>query len=304
VTVLEIIQRSADFLQPRGVDSPRLQIELMLAHVLNLPRLQLYLNFERALSEGELARLREMVKRRAAREPLQHILGSTSFCGLEIKCSPAALVPRPETELLAERAWQFLSEMNRGTAGGPQPSEAGRSRDGAPCHPAALDIGTGTGCIAIALALNVPNALIHSVDVSDLALALARENAANNKVTGQIQFHLGDAFAVLPGASQFDVIVSNPPYIPSAEINSLQPEVRDFDPKLALDGGADGLDFCRRIANQAPPFLKSDGRLMVEFGDGQAEALKNIFSGENWIVDEIVADYSARPRILIARRGK
>src|SRR5688572_26305284 len=111
VTVLEIIQRSTEFLQQKGVDSPRLQIELMLAQVLNLPRLKLYLNFERALTETELARLREMVKRRAAREPLQHILGSTSFCGLEIKCSRAALIPRPETEVLAERAWQFLAPL-------------------------------------------------------------------------------------------------------------------------------------------------------------------------------------------------
>jgi release factor glutamine methyltransferase len=299
VTVLEVIQRSANFLQQRGVDTARLQIELMLAHVLNLPRLKLYLNFERALSEGELARLREMVKRRAAREPLQHILGSISFCGLEIKCSPAALVPRPETELLAERAWQFLGETNQGRAGRSQPSEGS-----VPCQPAALDIGTGTGCIAIALAVNAPNALIHSVDVSHEALALARENAADNHVTEQIQFHLGDFFTALPGGSRFDAIVSNPPYIPSDEINSLPPEVRDFDPKLALDGGADGLDFYRRIAKEAPPFLKSGGRLMVEFGDGQAEALKNIFSGEKWIVDEIVADYSARPRILIARPGE
>ena len=301
MTVLEVIQRSADFLQERGVDSPRLQIELMLGHVLNLPRLKLYLNFERALSEAELARLREMVQRRGGREPLQHILGSTSFCGLEIKCSPAALVPRPETELLAESAWQFLTEMNQGRAGCPQPAEPRRGEDTAPYHSAALDVGTGTGCIAIALAANTRNAVIHSVDVSDDALVLAKENAANNKVTDRIQFHLGDAFTVLPGENQFDLIVSNPPYIPSSEISSLQPEVRDFDPKLALDGGADGLDFYRRIAKEAPPFFKSHGKLMLEFGDGQAEALKKIFSGEKWIVDEIVADYSARPRILIAR---
>lgn len=284
MTVLEVIQRSSEFLQQRGVDSPRLQIELMLAHVLHLPRLKLYLNFERVLSEAELACLREMVKRRAAREPLQHILGSASFCGLEIKCSPAALIPRPETELLAERAWQFLSTLNS------RPSTV-------------LDLGTGTGCIAIALAVKAPDAVVHAVDVSDDALALAQENAAANQVAERIVFHQGDAFAAVPESVTFDLIVSNPPYIPSPEIHSLQPEVRDFDPKLALDGGVDGLDFYRRMAREAPRFLKPHGKLMLEFGDGQAGALKNIFSSEKWIVDEIIADYSARPRILMARLG-
>ena len=284
VTVLEIIRRSSEFLEKKGVESPRLQIELMLAHVLQMPRLKLYLNFERLLNEAELNRLREMVKRRAAREPLQHILGSASFCGLEIKCSRAALIPRPETELLAERAWQFLSVLNS------QPTSV-------------LDLGTGTGCLAVAIAKKVP-ATVHAIDVSTEALALARENAALHEVAERIAFHHGDAFAALPGAMQFDLIVSNPPYIASEEIATLDAEVRDFDPKLALDGGADGLNFYRRIAAEAPPFLKPGGRLMVEFGDGQAPELEKIFSGEKWIVEEIVADYSSRPRILIARRSE
>jgi len=304
VTVLEIIQRSTSFLEAKGVESPRLQIELMLAHVLNMPRLKLYLNFERALSEAEVNRLREMVKRRAAREPLQHILGTTSFCGLEIKCSCAALVPRPETELLAEQGWKFLStDSARGGAGFPQPA-ARRGEDTAPYQsPTALDLGTGSGCIAIALAVKAPTAQIHAIDISADALALAKENAAKNNVAERITFYLGDGFAALPPDLKFDLIVSNPPYIAADEISSLQPEVRDFDPKLALEGGVDGLDFYRRIATQARPFLKSSGKLMAEFGDGQAGEIKKIFSGEKWIVDEIVADYSSRPRILIARPG-
>lgn len=285
MTVLEIIQRSTEFLQHKGVDSPRLQIELMLAQVLNLPRLKLYLNFERALSETELARLREMVKRRATREPLQHILGSTSFCGLEIKCSRAALIPRPETELLAERAWQFLSTLN---------SESST----------VLDLGTGTGCIATAIAVNVLSAHVHAVDVSREALGLAKENAAANKVSDRVTFHLGDSFSALPAGLKFDAIVSNPPYLVSSEIATLQAEVRDFDPILALDGGADGLEFHRRIAREAPAFLKAHGKLMLEFADGQAQEVKTVFTAENWVVDEIVADYSARPRILIARTGQ
>lgn len=282
MTVLEVIQRTTDFLQQKGVESPRLQIELMLGHVLKVPRLKLYLNFERALNESELSCVREMVKRRASREPLQHILGSTSFCGLEIKCSRSALVPRPETELLAERGWQFLSTLN------PRPSTA-------------LDFGTGTGCIAIALANKAPQAAIHAIDISTEALALARENVAKSNCTDRITFHEGDGFAALPNGLQFDLIVSNPPYIAAEEISTLQQEVRDFDPRLALDGGADGLDFYRRIAKEAACFLKAGGRLMAEFGDGQAEDVKKIFSDENWIVEEIVADYSSHARILIAR---
>lgn len=298
MTVLEIIQRSAPFLEQKGVESPRLQIELMLAHVLKLPRLKLYLNFDRALSEPELAALREMVKRRAAREPLQHILGSTSFCGLEIKSTRAALVPRPETELLAERAWKFL----RAPACGPQ--DAGPEAGAPELEPSlVLDLGTGTGCLALALAKNAPAAHVHAVDVSPDALALARENAAAGGLSERITFHLGDAFAALPAGLRFDLVVSNPPYIASAEIATLEPEVRDFDPRLALDGGGDGLEFYRRLAREAAPFLKPGARMMVEFGDGQAGDLKKIFSGEKWIVDEIVADYSARPRILIARPG-
>jgi release factor glutamine methyltransferase len=282
VTVLEVIQRSANFLEQKEVEAPRLQIELMLAHALGLPRLKLYLNFERVLNETELNRVREMVKRRANREPLQHILGSTSFCGLEIKCSRAALVPRPETELLAERGWQFLSTLNSPVS-------------------TALDFGTGTGCIAIALAIKAPQAVVHALDISAEALALARENAAKSNCTDRVAFHEGDGFAALPSGLQFDLIVSNPPYIAAEEIDTLQQEVRDFDPRLALDGGRDGLDFYRRISKEAPPFLRPGGKLMAEFGDGQAEEVKKIFSDENWIVEEIVADYSSRARILIAR---
>jgi release factor glutamine methyltransferase len=303
VTVLEVIQRSAEFLQQKGVESPRLQIELMLAYVLAVPRLKLYLNFDRVLSDTEVSRVREMVKRRGAREPLQHILGSTSFCGLEIKCSPAALIPRPETELLAERAWKFLAEVDQGRAGCLQPA-ARRGEDTAPYLPTALDVGTGSGCIAIVIAVNALKARIHAVDVSADALKLAKENAARHNVGDRIEFIEGDMFAVLAKGLQFDLIVNNPPYIASEEIKSLQPEVRDFDPMLALDGGTDGLEFHRRIAREAPTFLRSHGKLMLEFADGQAEDVKKVFTSENWIVEEIVADYSSRPRILIARRGE
>lgn len=282
MTVLEAIQKSAEFLGRKGVDSPRLQAELLLAHQLKLPRMKLYLNFERPLAPAETDALREMVRRRAQREPLQHIVGSTSFCGLELAVNRDALIPRPETELLAELGWQFL---------------AGRTAPPV----TALDLGTGSGCLAIALAVKCPATQVTATDLSGAALALARANADRHAVAERIQFVEGDGFAPLPTGAQFDLIVSNPPYIPSAEIDTLQPEVRDHDPRLALDGGADGVEFYRRLAQDGAACLKPDGRLMVEFGDGQAGALREIFSVQKWIVEAVREDYSQRPRILVAR---
>ena len=304
MTVLEAIQKSADFLAKKGVESPRLQTELLLAHLLKLPRMKLYLNFDRALTAAETDALRELVKRRGQREPLQHLTGSTSFCGYEIAVNRHALVPRPETELLAEAGWQFLSTLN------PQPSTA-------------LDFGTGTGCIAIALAARCPAARVTAIDLSPDALALARENAARNGVADRIEFVLGNGFAPLEdrrverprepketassagGSSgvsprRFDLIISNPPYIPTAEIATLQPEVRDFDPRPALDGGPDGLDFYRRLAKTAAPLLKPAGKFMAEFGDGQTDDVRRIFEAEKWIVEAVREDYSHRPRLLVA----
>jgi release factor glutamine methyltransferase len=298
VTVLEAIQKSTEFLAKKGVESPRLQAELLLAHLLKMPRMKLYLNFERALAPAETDALRELVKRRGRREPLQHITGSVSFCGLEIAVNRQALVPRPETELLAEAGWQFLNREGR-RAGDPNSGTAARhpSPNG---FPTVLDFGTGTGCIAIALAVKCPGAKITATDVSEEALALAGENAARHNVTGQIQFLRGDGFEAFPTDESFDLIISNPPYIPSDEIATLQPEVRDFDPRMALDGGADGLDFYRRLGKEVKSFLKPDGRIMLEFGDGQDGAIRKIFEAEKWIVEAVKEDYSHRARILIA----
>jgi release factor glutamine methyltransferase len=278
VTVLEAIQKSSEFLAKRGVESPRLQTELLLALLLKMPRMKLYLNFDHALTDTETDALRELVKRRGQREPLQHITGSVSFCGFEITVNRNALVPRPETEILAESGWQYLSSLN---------------------SPTAVDLGTGTGCIAIALAAKSPNAKIIALDISPGALTLAKENAAKNNVTGCVSFLQSDGFAALPKDTQFDLVISNPPYIPTAEIETLQPEVKDFDPRGALDGGADGLDFYRMLAVKAKPFLKPGGKIMLEFGDGQAPAIREIFENEKWIVEAVKDDYSQRARILI-----
>jgi release factor glutamine methyltransferase len=280
---LEVIQRSSEFLARKGVESPRLQIELLLAHVLQVPRLKLYLNFERRLTDSELDALRAMVTRRGEREPQQHILGSVSFCGLEMEVNREVLIPRAETELLAERACEHLARLG---------SQA----------PIILDFGTGSGCLAIALAVQCPAAQVHALEISEAALAVARRNAHRHKVGERIRFHCGPDLAALPAGLQFALLVSNPPYIASGEIAALQPEVRDHDPRPALDGGPDGLKFFRLLATEAAARMTPGGCAMLEFGDGQGEAVSDIFSQQGWRIEAIEKDYSGRARILIARR--
>src|SRR5258705_3570557 len=218
--------------------------------------MQLYLNFERVLTEEEVNRLRELVKRRGQREPLQHIVGTTSFCGLEILVNRNVLIPRPETELLAERGWQFLNQIST--------VRSGSSNEVVN----ALDFGTGSGCLAIALAEKCPAAAFHAIDASKEALEVARQNAARLRASERIHFWLGEGLQTIPDAVSFNLIISNPPYIPTTEIETLQPEVKDFDPRQALDGGMDGLDFYRQLASEVRARLRPGGKIMVEFGDG------------------------------------
>lgn len=282
MTVLEAIQRSAEYLAGKGVDSPRLQAELLLADVLKAPRMQLYLRFERALQEPEVAALRERVKRRARREPLQHILGTAIFCGLEMEVNPSVLVPRPETELLAEMAWRFAGER------GPKAR--------------VLDFGTGSGCLAIAVAAHCPEAEVVAADISADALVVATRNVARHGLEARVRLLQSDGFSNIPADRAFQLVVTNPPYIPAADLEGLQPEVRDFDPRQALDGGADGLRFYRLLAQEAGDRLAPGGRLMAEFGDGQEGGIRELFEAQNWIVEAIHPDYNRTPRILVARR--
>jgi release factor glutamine methyltransferase len=284
MTVSQVIQRSTEFLARHGVESARLHAELMLAHVLQMPRLQLYLNFDRVLTDTELDALRAMVKRRSAREPLQHILGLTNFCGLDLEVNRDVLVPRPETELLAERACSVLAGM-------------------AGANPVVLDFGTGSGCLAVVIATRFPVAQVHATDVSEPALTVARRNAARHGVAERIQFHRADGLATLPPELRFDLLVSNPPYIPTAQIASLQPEVRDHDPHVALDGGPDGLRFFRLLAAEAPAFLKPGAVAVLEFGDGQAAAVQALFQAHGWQIMAVEPDEAGTPRLLVARRA-
>ena len=282
MTILEAIQKSTDFLAKKGVDSPRLQSELLLAHVLKTQRLKLYLDFERKLTDAETTALRELVQRRGTREPLQHIVGTTSFCGLELKVNRNVLVPRPETELLAEQGWKFLNPLNREST--------------------FLDFGTGSGCLAIALCHVAKQSRGTAIEKSAEALATARENATKHGVDSRLVFIESNGFAAVSQEQRFDLIISNPPYIPATEIDSLQEEVRKYDPHSALDGGLDGLDFYRLLANESPRHLASGGKLMIEFGDGQQNQLRSLFTSAGWNVEAVLNDLTDRERILIANR--
>lgn len=284
VTILETIQKSAAWLERQGVPSARLQAECLLAHALGLKRLQLYLKFDQVVPEPALEQMRMLLRRRAAREPLQHLMGTTAFADFELLTTPQALIPRPETELLLEHASRWLK--NR------------LAEAGSPAEPALLDWGTGSGCLAIGLAREFSTAHVTAVDVSADALSLARQNAEKNGVANRIQFVLGDGFAALPPEARFDLVVANPPYIPSAEIQQLEPEVRDYDPRLALDGGPDGLDFYRRLAGEGLLRLADGGALWLELGHGQAAQVCQIFEGNGWRVIALELDYQCIERVL------
>lgn len=279
--VLDVIQATTSFFEQRGVDSPRLTIELILAHVLQKKRLELYLEFERVLNEPTLAILRELVRRRAAGEPLQYVLGRAEFYGLEFAVDKRVLIPRPETELL-------VAEV----------VAACRGREAL----AILDVGTGSGCIAVALARNLPQVTLTATDRSSRALELARANALRHGVADRIRFIESDLFAALGGGS-FDWIVSNPPYIAAAEAGSLPREVRKHEPPEALFGGADGLDVIRRLIVGAPPFLKPGGRLALEIGAGQSEAVQKLFAQARYQVEKVARDLQNHERLIIATHG-
>lgn len=265
-----------------GVPEPVPEAEWIAAHVLSLPRTMLVVRAGQAVDRPLVDAMLRFVERRERREPLQHILGNVPFCGIEVSVGPEALVPRPETEMLAEAAWMWL-----------------RGRNGSV---SALDFGTGTGCIALAIARECQNVELHALDRSAEALKLARRNACELGLEERVRFHEGDGFAALKEERCFDLIVSNPPYIPAEEIRGLMPEVRDYDPRIALDGGPDGLVFYRRFALEAPRWIKPGGRLMCEFGDGQERWLPAVFVEGPWRDLAFERDLSGTSRFFSVTR--
>jgi release factor glutamine methyltransferase len=279
VPLLEVLRGTERYLADRGVENARLNAEHLLAHALGLKRMELYLQFDRPLTESERAPLRDLVKRRGAREPLQHVLGTAEFHGRTFACDKRALVPRPETEQLVELALEMAKDKPAVTI---------------------LDIGTGSGVIALTIALELPSATLHATDLSPDALALAAENAARHALTDRIVFHQADLLP--PDDARFDLIIANLPYIPAEEIASLSPEVR-HDPASALDGGADGLDLIRRLIETAPDRLAPGGALLLEIGLGQADAVNTLLSARKFRDISVRPDYQNIPRFAVGFHG-
>ncbi len=282
-TVLEVITATADYFKKNGIESPRLNIEHLLAHTLGKKRMDLYVEFDRPLAEKELVPLRDLVKRRAQGEPLQHLLGTVEFLSHTLKCDHRALIPRPETEQLCE---MLFAEAK----GDDCLWKSGRI----------ADVGTGSGCIALALAAAWPEAAVTAVDASDDALSLARENAGRLSLAERVAFTKSDLLGAVDGP--FHLIVANLPYIPSAEIPGLQREVLR-EPVQALDGGADGLDLVRRLIAECATKLASGGRLALELHHDQPVKLAAELGTQNFRDTKTVKDYQGRERFLFTTHG-
>lgn len=279
LTVLEILKRTTDFFTSKGIENPRLNAELIVGHGLGLRRMQLYLQFERPLTEAELEKIRPLVRRRATHEPLQYVLGETEFFGLRLKTDKRALIPRPETELLVEQITERLSTP-----------------------PASiLDLGTGTGAIALALAKHYPDARVSAVDQSDDALALAAENADSTGLSGRVTWLKSNWFSDVTVDARFDLIVANPPYLTSDEVAQAAPEVRDHEPVSALiSADADGAGDLRTIIRSAPVYLRDGGLLALETGIAQHAALTNALGESGFARIESRQDLTGRDRFLFA----
>ncbi|HUF76887.1 MAG TPA: peptide chain release factor N(5)-glutamine methyltransferase [Longimicrobiales bacterium] len=284
-TVLRLILWSAEYLSGKGVERGRLDGEHILAHALGLKRLDLYLQYDRPLTPEELDSFRPLLKRRASREPLQYILGSQPFRELVLAVDRRVLIPRPETEVLVGEVLDWARK--NGSA----------SLD-------ALDIGTGSGAIALSLALEGPFGRVVATDVMPEALEVAIRNRAAAALEDRVEFRLGGDYTALRPDERFDVIVSNPPYVPELDRGALEPEVVAWEPGTALFAGPDGLEVVRRLVAGAPAALKDGGLFALEVGDGQAGAVEGLLQGAGgWEGVTVRADLTGRERIVLATRA-
>jgi release factor glutamine methyltransferase len=273
-TTLKLVAWTQDFFAKKGVDAPRLTAELLLAQALSCDRVRLYLDFEKPLGEAELARFRDLVRRRADGEPAAYLVGRKEFYGRPFRVDPRVLVPRPETELLLEAALATLPDEGR-----------------------ALDLCTGSGCLAVSLALERRGARVEATDISADALDVARENAAS--LGAVVDLAQGDLWAAVHAGEPFDVVVSNPPYVPTKELAGLSREVRR-EPCIALDGGEDGLGVLRRIVAGAPERLRPGGALCVEMHESHADVLPRLCLEAGFARAEARKDLAGLPRFTVA----
>lgn len=287
-TIKDLLRVTADYLKKKDIESPRLTSDILLACQLKTNRMALYLNFDQPLTENEVAGYRSLIKRRLQREPLQYITGVQEFWSLDFAVDPAVLIPRPETELLVERTIEALKDLTALENG---------------C-PSILDLGTGCGAIAISLAKEIPKAQIYATDISVGALRVAQVNAQKHGVSDRIRFLQGDLWDALNGQrTTFDTVLSNPPYIAAEAYEDLSPEIRDYEPRLALDGHEGGMHFIEKIVSEAPAFINPGGWIMLEMAPNQTDkALTQMGRIEAYGEKTRIKDYSHHYRVVIAQR--
>ena len=270
-TVLKLLKWSVSYFETHRVENPRASAEILLSHVLNLKRIELYVRYEQPVVSSELKRFKDVIKRRIEKEPVAYIVGHKGFWSMDFKVTPEVLIPRPETEHLVEAALTYsqrLSRLSKENA----PEKEGKKR--------ILELGTGSGAIILSLASELQKHLFFASDISPGAIRVARINAGKHQLENRVSFFLGSWFSPLREKSTaFNLIISNPPYIPTSEIDRLQPETRKYEPRNALDGGADGLDFIRHLIQQAYIHLVEGGALMLEIGHDQKDSVETIAAG-------------------------
>ncbi len=279
ISIAEALLQSSQVLRKAGVPESRREAASLLEHVIKKDRTFLISHAEDYLSPNEIDAFRNAIQRRSRGEPLQYIIGTQDFFGLTFKVSPAVLIPRPETELLVESALEFTNQ------------------DSIIC-----DVGTGSGCIAITLLCERPGASGVAIDVSEAALEVAKENAAEMKVDDRLTFSVSDLFDQIPdGFAPFDLIVSNPPYVAGDVIAGLQREVKDYEPQVALTPGPDGLSIIRRLIVEAPSYLRKDGHMLLEIGFDQSEAVRELTEQSRFQLLDIRPDLQGIPRIVVLK---
>ena len=290
-TILSLLKWSTGYFKSHDIDSPRATAEILLAHALNLKRIDLYLRYDQPLLKTELAAYKSLLKRRTGREPVAYITGVREFWSGAFSVGPDVLIPRPDTECIVETALNFLTSSMYPDA----------TDDERPLRGWVLELGVGSGAIVVTLASERPFCRYVATDISMNAVLTARRNAESRGVGGQIQFVAGDWLEMVsPKTPLFDMILSNPPYIPSGEIPELQPEVARFEPRLALDGGADGLSAVRRIIYSAHRVLNPGGRLLLEIGCSQAQdVVKIIESSQSYATFRVIQDYAGHDRVVV-----
>jgi release factor glutamine methyltransferase len=282
-TVSRLLTWTTGFLKKKGSESPRLEAEVLLSHVLEWPRVQLYTHFEDEVGERARSRYRDLVKKRSEGMPVAYLVGQQEFFSLPMTVNPAVLIPRPDTETLVVEALERL----KGTT-----------------SPRVVDVGTGSGCVALAIAKRHESARVIAIDISPEALNVAKANAQELGLADRVEFRLGDLLVPVAGEGPFDMIVSNPPYIPSADIDGLEPGVRDYEPHLALDGGVDGLDFYLRLIDEAAAILSPGGPLILEIGSAQEVAVHALIAArKGWASPVTIRDAANQPRVIRTSRS-